>query len=191
MRLMLVLSLLLAPAAASAQVDVPRGKPILLDGRIDAQEWGDAAQLQLGDLARVYVKQSDGFVFVGIQLLNEQNGTVDLYLAPGDGQLHDLHASAKLGERVLQGGAWPEVWRWWNNDGWAASVSRVDSWEPRTFLKEPAREYQISRRRFPGREWRMMLDVMTEARPTWRTTRFPPQASDTDAKGWYVVRLGP
>jgi hypothetical protein len=65
---------------------------------LDDAEWRDAAVHELPGLARLHVKQSDGFVWLAIELTRSDNGSIDLYLAPSDGSIHDLHASAKLGE---------------------------------------------------------------------------------------------
>jgi hypothetical protein len=35
-----------------------------------------------------------------------RSGFTDIYIASADGTIHDLHASAKLGERKLEGGKW-------------------------------------------------------------------------------------
>lgn len=185
----LISLLLLLSFTCFAQTAVPIGSPILIDGHLSKGEWADAAAIPLNDFAVVHVKQSAEYVYLAVELLKNNNGTVDLYLAPADGKIYDLHASAKLGERTLHGSTWPDEWNWWNNDGWAANVSRVDSWEKRTLLKESVREYQISKARFPGSQWRLMFEIMTEAKPDWQTTKFPAQASTTDAKNWYVIRL--
>ncbi len=182
-----LLVVVLFPSILSAQTPVPHGKPPLLDGHIDKTEWADAAVIPLEDFARAYVKESDGFVWLGVELLKAKNGTVDLYLSAEDGTIYDLHASAKLGERKLHGALWPDKWTWWNNEGWSANISRVDSWEKRTFLDQPAREFQISRAKFPGKRWKLMFEIMTSAEPEWQMTRFPKNTANTGAKGWYEI----
>ncbi|HWR35838.1 MAG TPA: hypothetical protein VN622_08235 [Clostridia bacterium] len=182
--------LLLALAAAAQQpLRVPAGEFIMMDGNLDATEWKDAARMPLGDFARLYVKQTDGYVWLAVELLKSDTGTLDLYLSPGENKVYNLHASAKLGERFLTTGVWPEEWHWWNNTGWVANVSRVDAWDKRTFMPEKVREYQISRARFPGSEWRVMLEIMTPAKPSWQTTAFPAGANNTDPKDWIRLRL--
>jgi hypothetical protein len=90
--------------------------------------------------------------------LRHARGSQTLYIASEDGSIHDLHASAKLGERELQGGKWPGDWRnWWNNRGWVANVSQVESFEKRAFVLANVREYQIER--FALRRPRVALDA--------------------------------
>ncbi len=171
----------------AATVTVPQGKVVMIDGKLDEGEWSDAAKLDLDHFARVYVKSAGDYVYLAVQMLQSETGAVDLYLADGNSRLYDLHASAKLGERILQEGKWPEPWTWWNNTGWVANVSRVDSWQERTFLPEPVREYHIARHRFPGKQWKIMLEIMTPATPNWQTRHFPENAATTNSAGWITL----
>lgn len=191
-RLAVPAALLLGLASLSVAADpvrVPKGKPVLLDGRLGTDEWKDAAQLPLGDVARVYVKESDGFIWLAVEFLAAPTGTLDLYLTAADGKLYDLHASAKLGERVLTSAEWGNEWTWWNNEGWTATFARIDTFEPRRFKDDKAREFQIARSRFPGKEWRVMFDVMTRVDQNWSTTRFPTTAKNTEPRDWYTLRF--
>lgn len=161
----------------------------MVDGKLSADEWKDASHIQVGQFADLYFKQAGGFVFVAVKYRRFSSGIVDLYIEPGDGRIYDLHASAKLGERELQQGKWPD-WKWWNNREWVANVSRVDSWDKRTFLPEPVREYQILRSRFPAKGWwlRFELTAMAaDAKPV--TLVFPPDTKDNDPAGWLELEL--
>jgi hypothetical protein len=113
--------------------------------------------------ARLHIKVSGAFVYVAVQFPARRSGFTDVYIASEDGSIHDLHASAKLGERQLHDGTWSEWRNWWNNQGWVANVSQVESFEKRTFVPADVREYQIERSRFVGREWRLMLDMPMES----------------------------
>jgi hypothetical protein len=139
--------------------------------------------------AQLYFKQNNNDVLIAIQFLKSKTGTADLYLKSADGQIHDLHASAKLGEHQLTNGEWPEEWTWWNNDRWVANVSRPDDWSKRTFKDENVREYQISRDRFPGKEWKILFELMTPSEPKWLTTAYPSNTNNRSDKNWMVLRL--
>jgi hypothetical protein len=181
--------LLLAGSVAISQqnIRVPLGKPVMIDGNMDASEWKDAAATEFPGLATLYVKRSDEYVWLALKL-NGKDGALDLYLSPPDGSIYDLHASAKLGERRLQRGAWPDR-TWWNNEGWVANVSRADSFEKRTFLPANVRQYQIRRSRFPGPSWRVMFEILMPAEPEWKVTTYPVGASNTHTKGWLTLQL--
>lgn len=175
-----------ATAVGQQPLHVPRGKPVLLDGKI-AAEWDDAISMKLSDLATLYVKQSEEYLWLALKL-SAPDGAVDLYLSPTDGAIYDLHSSAKLGERRLVDGAWPD-WRWWNNGGWVANVSRVDSFEKRTFLPTGVREFQIRKSRFLGSQWKIMVELLTPAEPEWRATPYPAACINSNTKGWIVLDL--
>lgn len=179
-----------AAAFASERLRVPRGQQtVLVDNRFEPGEWSDAAKFEVPGHARVYVKQDRGIVALAIEWLKDKTGSVDLYLSPEGGELYNLHASAKLGERTLKGAQWPDEWTWWNNEGWVASVGRVDDWSKRTFVDEPVREFQIRRSRFPGKRWKVMFELMNPAKPQWTTVAYPAGAKNTSTEGWIVLEL--
>lgn len=184
----LIISIAVTNAICQQSIHVPEGKPVMIDGKLEAGEWNDASLRELPGLARLYVKQSNEYVWLAVELTNAKDGALDLYLAPSNGNIYDLHASAKLGERKLENGKWPE-WTWWNNQGWVANVARADSFEKRTFLPTQLREYQILRSRFAGKEWRLRFEVLTPAEPEWKTTAYPSGSKNTDVKGWLVLKL--
>jgi hypothetical protein len=173
-------------------VHVPTGKPVMVDGKIGPGEWSDAAEAKVPGGARLYIKTSGDFVYVAVQFPAGRFGLMDIYITSEDGGIYDLHASAKLGERRLDGGKWPKWSNWWNNRGWVANVSQVDSFEKRTFVPAGVREYQIERSRFVGREGRLMLDMSMESQGgKYTVVRFPASASDSNPEKWLRVQFGP
>lgn len=173
-------------------VHVPTGKPAMVDGKIGPEEWSDAAEAEMPGGGRLYIKTSGDFVYMAVQFPAGRSGFTDIYIAPEDGAIHDLHASAKLGERQFEGGKWPEWSRWWNNRGWVANVSQVESFEKRTFVPAGVREYQIERSRFVGRKWRLMVGISMESQDgKYTVVRFPVQASDSNPEKWLRVHFGP
>jgi hypothetical protein len=70
-----------------------------------------------------------------------------------------------LGERRLKNGVWPEEWNWWNNQGWFATVSRVDSWDKRTFLDQQVSEFQICAPK--KQQWKLYFEFISPSRPQW------------------------
>jgi hypothetical protein len=180
------------PDAPEEIIHVPIGKPVMVDGKIEPDEWSDAAELKMPNGARLCLKRAGEFVYVAVQFPVSRSGFTDLYISPEDGSIYDLHASAKLGERQMQSGKWPEWNIWWNNRGWVANVSRVDSFEKKTFLPANVREYQIQRSRFHGHEWRLMLNMSLESRgDEYTVQRFPKSASDSNPEKWLRVQMEP
>lgn len=178
--------------AAGRIVRVPTGKAVMIDGKITPGEWSDAAEVPMPGNARLYLKSSGEFVYVAVQFPETRSGFTDLYVAAEDGRVHDLHASAKLGERHLQNGKWPPWSKWWNNDGWVANVSQVESFETRTFVPANVREYQIVRSRFRGRQWRLMLEMSVESQAgEYTVVGFPASASNANPENWLTLEIGP
>lgn len=191
LRSLAFLCIAIGGVAAEPALRVPRTATVpMIDGKLSVGEWSKAAQIEVPGIARLYFKQAAGFVYIAVEFTSAPSGIVDLYLAPDDGHIYDLHASAKLGERELKGDGWPE-WNWWNNRDWIANVSRVDSWEKRAFLPQQVREYQILRSRFPASAWRLRFELtaMTPKNETLSVTVFPARTSDHNPSDWLTVQL--
>src|SRR6266498_39168 len=189
MRILLALSLILLWSQVAPrrglQIELPQNSPaVIVDGVFSEGEWQKAAQLEVPGTADLYFQGSPDFVYIAVRYTKSASGIVDLYLSPQDGEIYDLHASAKLGERQLRDGAFPD-WSWWNNHDWTANVSHVDSFEKRSFLSAPIREYQIRRARFPSRLWhlRFELTAMGTNNETQSQVVFPAGTSDKSTAG--------
>lgn len=158
-------SLLIVSFAAAQETEVlavPAGSPVLPDGRMEPHEWDDALALPLGDGAVARIKRDATFLYVGVQPATAEQYGIDLYFDDGRPTILNLHASASLGERQGSGETWPE-WTWWNNRGWIANVARVETWEPRRFLRDDAKEFQIRLSRFQNGTVGFGFDVASRA----------------------------
>jgi len=192
LKLVAVLLFAVSSAFAVDPVRVPRGNDVMIDGKIAAHEWSDAAIVNVGRDTKLLVKQSKDEIYLAVELPKERNMSIDVFIADSDGVITNLHSSAKLGERTLSGKTWPEDWVWWNNVDWVSNVSRFDSFEPRNFLSTNVREFQIHRSRFKGNSWRVMLEIRV-LKPNMggieSTIVFPEDATNTDASKWIELRL--
>src|SRR5437868_15311213 len=114
----IVPSALLFTASLAFAIDpvrVPRGTVVMVDGKISAKEWSDATSVDAGRGAKLIAKQSADYVYLAVELPQDKNTSIDLYIAGADGLITDLHSSAKLGERTLSGKTWPDGdWVWCN-----------------------------------------------------------------------------
>lgn len=194
MRFLLPLSLVFLVLQADQtgrSIKVPQNSPgVMIDGVLSEGEWQDAARVEVPNTADLYFQESSEFVYIAVKYTNSPSGIVDLYLSPQDREVYDLHASAKLGERQLQGNKFSD-WTWWNNQGWTANTSRVNSFDKRTFLPTQVREYQIRRSRFGSHTWRLRFELtaMKANNDTQSVTVFPPDTTDTSTVGWLVLTL--
>lgn len=147
------------PTIDPTAVRIPEGRSVLLDGRIEAGEWDDAVTVALSPGDEMRVKRNGEYLLVAVRPSSPLLYGVNLYFTTGR-QLVNLHASAKLGERVGTSDAWPE-WSWWNNNGWAANVARGDDFEKRRFLRDDAKEFQIHVNKLGVGELLLSVDVET------------------------------
>jgi hypothetical protein len=171
-------------AYAQDKIQVPRGKAILIDGKFSAGEWQDAAEKTVSDSVKLYVKTSEHYVFICVRLMAENSFFVDLYLSTSNKEIHNLHASAKLGERLLKENDYPE-WQWWNNRDWSANVSRVLSFDERKFLPDEVKEFQISRERFKGNQWLTMFEIYTGG----TAKAFPTNTTNKKTENWLLLEF--
>jgi hypothetical protein len=163
---------------------------MMIDGSLSPGEWTDSRQIDLPGVGSLRVQQVGDFVYIAVEYSSAPSGIVDLYLSPKEGEIYDLHASAKLGERQLRGNSFPE-WSWWNNRDWIANISRPDSFENRTFLPTPVREFQIRRSRFGSAVWRVRFELAAMGRTNQilSTSIFPAETSDRSSAGWLQLDL--
>jgi len=182
---------LLGTMTPASSIRVPHTQPaVMIDGVLSPNEWTDAEEVAVSGVATLYFQQSSDFVYIAVQYGNSSSGIVDLYLSPAEGEVYNLHASAKLGERKLEAKGYPN-WVWWKNRDWTANVSRVDSFEKRTFLPTKVREFQIRRNRFPATTWRLRfeLTVINANSEPQATTVFPSGTGEKSTSGWLILDL--
>jgi hypothetical protein len=175
---------LCANSYAQDRVRVPRGKAILIDGKFSTGEWQDSEEIAISDTAKLYFKASEQYVYICVRLMTANNFGVDVYVSDTTKEIHNLHVSAKLGERQLKDNDYPE-WQWWTNRDWAANVSRILSFEERTFLPDEVKELQISRQRFKGKQWLTMFEIQTRD----NTKAFPTKATNKKTENWLILEF--
>lgn len=153
----------LALAAAIASGEAPR--PILLDGSCGEDAWRAAARTEVGEGVALLVMQDPGNLYLCWTLPPDARG-VDLYLQAPDGSMHNLHTSARVGERTRGTAGWPE-WRWENHIGWFSppysftGARRLDDGTlAYDFALTPAKEMQVSKDRFGRGRWRIYTEVV-------------------------------
>lgn len=78
-----------APALFGQTIRVPLGKPVMIDGNMDAGGWEDSVVTEFPGLATIYMKRSNEYVWLALKL-NSNDGAVDLYLSPPDGSIYRL-----------------------------------------------------------------------------------------------------
>ena len=98
----------------------PTTETPLFDGRCDEDEWQAATRIELPAQVSVYFMQDDDYLFVCAKGKTEDYTVIDLYIEHAEtGHLHNLHASAQLGELIFTGKEWSQP-EWWNHKDWSA-----------------------------------------------------------------------
>jgi hypothetical protein len=189
--LSVLLFLFQAATPTDLHIRVPQtSSAVMIDGVFSQGEWQNAILVDIPGTAKLYFQRSGDFVYIAVEYTNSPSGIVDLYLSPREGEVYDLHASAKLGERQLRGNTFSD-WNWWNNRDWTANISHVDSFEKRTFLPAPIREYQIRYSRFASSAWRLRFELTTMGanNQTQSNAIFPLGTADKSTTGWLRLSL--
>jgi hypothetical protein len=187
-----------AQDAHARTIRVPQGTatPVLLDGQRSAGEWDDARAIPIDGGVRLLVKQHGGHVYLAVATGTRVSRPVDVFLHDGDGRTQVLHASMQIGERALPDTLWTDTtpaWRWGNHVDWMANEAKPDAWQPRErpfsarLFPADLTEFQIRRSRFPGRTWRVRVEV--GAFPGTEGEYRYPQRASRDPATWAVLQL--
>jgi hypothetical protein len=196
--------LLLSPgiqAQEVARVPETDGPPVLLDGTFSPGEWADAVSIDAG-VVGLFLKQEKGHVLLGVRCRGLTSPVVDLYVEPLGGEIHQLHASAQLGERTVPSdGSEPPPFTWGRSPFWYANEVRWDEGRRRQLINEGMEageaqmetlfpydgfEFQIRRDKFGAAQWRVRLEVWSAG---GNTLVFPAGTRPGDATGWLVLDL--
>jgi len=142
---------LIATLLLSVTLQVPRGIAPTIDGSIAADEWNDAARVELTNGGEAHLKHDGMFLYIAIT--GAGNGIGSLCAVDGK-DIRILHASAALGTAVFRDGKATRGFTWTNRDtGDMAARKRfldAEQWFANaTPRANPEREYQI---RIDGRK---------------------------------------
>jgi len=187
------LSILSGEAVASEVIAInPTDKAPLFDGRCDTSEWQEATKLELPAQTAVYLMHDKDSLFVCAKGKAEDYTVIDLYIEDAEtGHLYNLHASAQLSERTLSDKAWSES-EFWNHKDWSgywvpyAGEEDTDEGKRTQFLEGSHREIQVSRKKFIGNTWNMMIRLSAVYQDGEYGAEFfyPEKAVDTDKSTW-------
>lgn len=185
-------------ALGQQKINVPKGgDPVLIDGRFSADEWRDAKEITFGSSATLYVKQFKNHVFIGVKSAAGTPRYVDLFLLDSENRIYNLHASMQIGERFLSGNLWTDEkppWRWGNHTDWIASEAKINSDKNKDlplaerFFPYDGTEFQIRRSRFPGKLWRIRIEIRDFAGQLPDIV-FPSDAGRKEIEKWAVLKF--
>ena len=120
-----VLCVLAAAVSAQATLDVPYGKAAAIDGKVDAQEWADAARKDLANGVMMWIK-TDG-VHVYLAMRGTKQAWSHVYMNDGaSSDLSVIHASAALG-RIIYKQDDKKLWQPQNEFAWEVRQRAVNA----------------------------------------------------------------
>ncbi|MDX1538729.1 hypothetical protein [Arsukibacterium sp.] len=199
LRLSILFLLTIIPVMLAAQVRATEAvtlnqasKTPLFDGRCDNDEWKSATKIDLAAEISVYLMHTSDSLFVCAKGKPEDYTVIDIYIENAEtGQLHNLHASAQLGERLLKNKEWSAS-EFWDLKDWGgfwvpyAGNEDTENGTRTKFLEGSHREIQILRRKFLGNSWNMMIGVSAVYHEGEYGAEFfyPDGAMDTDVSTW-------
>lgn len=186
-------------AQASTKISVkPTKAAPLQDGTCRADEWQAATKLELPAGAFIYLMHDKESLYVCAKGKAEDFAVVDVYVEHADTghlhNLHNLHASAQLGERIFAGEEWSET-EFWKLKDWTgfwvpyAGQEETADGSRTKFLKGSHREIQVLRNKFPGDTWKVMINVsaLNHQDDDWAEFSYPEKAIDSDVSTWAVL----
>ena len=179
-------------ANASETITIkPTDKAALLDGRCGNDEWEAATKIALPAEASIYLMHDKDYFYLCAKGKAEDYTVLDLYIEHAEtGHLHHFHLSAQMGERVRTDKGWGES-ATWDLVGYAGfwvpyfGLEDPDNRQGPKFAKGTHRQMQVSRKKFSGNTWNMMIGV-SAIRHEGKGAEFfyPEKAVDDDESSW-------
>ena len=166
----------LALAASCAQA-----AGIVVDGSMGRAEWAAATRHQRDDvvLSRLADQQA---LYLAVEPRLAYPAYVDLYLADEKGEVVNLHASMKVGQRsfrIQATEASRPAFAWGRFPHWQANVGDPES-------NRNVYEFRIERATFGGRAMRLRVEVQ-DFHGRNQPVVFPPESSPHSAAGWIAL----
>jgi hypothetical protein len=190
----------------SIRVPEGNGKPVLLDGLFSPGEWEDAKKIIIHPNVHLYLKKYGGHVFIGIKITPYKTSVVDMFITADGKSIHHLHASAQIGERLVNedSGLWDKPsFIWGFSVDWYANEIRWDNGKMQELMKKGKNrneaqemsyfkydgfEFQIKESKFSSARW--MFRVLVPMAPDFdNPVVFPKGTEMKSTNGWLKLEL--
>ncbi len=169
----------------------PTNKAGLLDGSCGNDEWDAATKIDMPGQAAIYLMHDKDYFYFCASGKTEDYTVLDLYIENAEtGQPHKFHLSAQMGEAVRSNNDWEPVsakWKLKDYAGFWVPYSGLEDVENRKgpiFAKGTHRQMQISRKKFPGNTWKMMVGLSAVSHEGEGDLTFPKNAKSDDKSTW-------
>src|SRR5258708_17510613 len=117
--LFLALTLLVLPAFSYSQsagnsfLTVPKGRLVMLDGRVEHDEWKDAREVRVSPSVLVYLKQDGEYLYVAVKPAKPRVFGVNLYFDNGDRRVQQKRRVSPQNRARDGRGARQPATEWW------------------------------------------------------------------------------
>ncbi len=190
----------------SIRVPEVNGEPVLLDGLFSPGEWENAKKIDLHPNVSLFLKQTNGHVFLGVKITPFQTASVNLFLSPDGKNIHQLHTSAQIGERLVHedsGRNDNPSFIWGNSSEWYANEIRWDNKKMQALMKQgkdrneaqelsfftyDGFEFQIKQSKFSSDQWMFRIEVPM-APDFDKPVIFPAGTEMKTTDGWLRLEL--
>lgn len=163
----------------------------LLDGSCGNDEWDAATKIELAGQASIYLMHDKDYFYFCASGKAEDYTVLDLYIENSEtGKLHKFHLSAQMGESIYTDNEWkPASGKWKLKDyaGFWVPYSGLQDAENRKdpiFEKGTHRQMQISRKKFAGNVWNIMVGLSAVSHEGEGSLLYPKNASGDDKSTW-------
>lgn len=186
------ISIVATEAKASEIIAInPTNKAALLDGHCGNDEWEAATKIELPAQASIYLMHDKDYFYLCAKGKAEDYTVLDLYIEHAEtGYLHHFHLSAQMGERVRTDKGWGESATWELKDYAGFWVPYFGLEDPENnkgpkFARGTHRQLQVSRTKFAGNTWNMMIGVgAIRHEGAGAEFLYPEKAVDSDKSTW-------
>jgi len=190
---LLILAFAISTSTVFAQTNTinTTEKAGLLDGSCGNDEWDAATKINLPGEAAIYVMHDKDYFYLCASGKKEDHTVLDLYIESAEtSRTHKYHLSAQMGESILTDEGWkPASGKWKLKDyaGFWVPYSGLEDVENRKgpkFEKGTHRQMQISRKKFEGNTWNMMVGLSAVSHEGEGPINYPQHAKSDDKSTW-------
>lgn len=192
--------LFMAQSTFAQPLKIPACKNPLVDGVVSMEEWTGARLIVATHYMSIRLGKSKEYFYVAVasDQPTDSIGYVSVFISDSDNRVLDLHSSARLGERALQNGQYPD-WgtavfpddSWFNHSGWTSNYAwfKCQPASCATLKFAKAKEFQIERKKFVGSEWAIRVFINFVRNGKWETVIYPANTSETTTTDWLKIKF--
>jgi hypothetical protein len=179
----------------SSEIPFIKNSNIKIDGIFDDKNWKISKTISITSKHSFHLIEDSKYLFIGIKSNENTSRYVDLYLSNNELGMINLHASAKLCERKLEGN-WVNntpSWNWGNNNGWEVNTvvfSSDDRSIPfsKRVISYEGYEFKISKEKINLDKLWVRFDV-EDFMGDFERISFPSNSNYAKVENWFLITM--